>query len=104
MLMLACTTVPTRADAERLADTAITDSLAVCVQIEGPITSVYRWDAKVEHKHEIRLLFKYLKEQGSALESKMLALHPYATPEWIVVEAAYVSEKYLSWARINPHS
>lgn len=51
MLMLAWTTVPTRAEADRLADAAIAASLAVCVQIEGPVTSVYRWDSKIEHSH-----------------------------------------------------
>ena len=102
MLMLAWTTVPTRAEADRLADAAIDAGLAVCVQIEGPITSIYRWDSKIEHSQEFRLVFKCLTGHAYALESQILALHPYSTPEWIVVEAAYVSEKYLSWAQINP--
>jgi periplasmic divalent cation tolerance protein len=49
------------------------------------------------------MVFKCLKARAYALESQILALHPYSTPEWVVVEAAYVSEKYLSWAQINPH-
>jgi periplasmic divalent cation tolerance protein len=77
--------------------------LAVCVQIEGPVTSVYRWDSKIEHSQEFRMVFKCLKARAYALESQILALHPYSTPEWVVVEATYVSEKYLSWAQINPH-
>ncbi len=104
MLMLAWTTVPTRADADRLADAALAVDLAVCVQIDGPITSIYRWDSKIEHSQEFRLVFKCLSAQASALERKILALHPYTTPEWIVIEATYVSEKYLSWAQINPQS
>ena len=27
--------------------------------------------------------------------------HPYDTPEWIVIRAEKVSEKYLSWAEAN---
>jgi periplasmic divalent cation tolerance protein len=104
MLMLAWTTVAIREDADRLADAAIAAGLAVCVQIEGPITSVYRWDSKIEHNQEFRLVFKCLSARASALESQILALHPYMTPEWIVLEASHVSEKYLSWARINPQS
>jgi periplasmic divalent cation tolerance protein len=49
------------------------------------------------------MVFKCLKARAYALESQILALHPYSTPEWVVVEATYVSEKYLSWAQINPH-
>jgi len=104
MLMLAWTTVPTRADGERLADAAIAAGLAACVQIEGPITSVYRWESKIEHSQEFRLVLKCLEKQVSALESHILALHPYTTPEWILIEASHVSEKYLSWARKNPQS
>jgi len=104
MLMLAWTTVPTRADADRLAEGAIAADLAVCVQIEGPITSIYRWEAKIERSSEFRLMLKCLRKQVAALESKILAQHPYQTPEWIVVEASHVSEKYLSWAQINAQS
>lgn len=103
MLLMAWTTLPTREDAERLADAAVVAGLAVCVQIEGPITSVYRWDSKLQHSQEFRLAFKYFRSQALALESKILDLHPYTTPEWIVFEASHVSEKYLSWAQINPH-
>jgi periplasmic divalent cation tolerance protein len=30
-----------------------------------------------------------------------LATHPYDTPEWLVVRAERVAEKYLSWAQAN---
>jgi periplasmic divalent cation tolerance protein len=35
------------------------------------------------------------------LEAWILAEHPYETPEWIVVRAEHVAEKYLSWARTS---
>lgn len=76
MLLMAWTTLPTREDAERLADAAVVAGLAVCVQIEGPITSVYRWDSKLQHSQEFRLAFKYFRSQALALESKILDLHP----------------------------
>ena len=36
-----------------------------------------------------------------ALEAQVLAGHPYDTPEWLVVRAEHVGEKYLSWAEAN---
>jgi periplasmic divalent cation tolerance protein len=100
-MLLAWTTVASRADAERLAHDAIQRNLAVCVQIEGPISSHYRWQGQVERAEEFRLCFKLMAPHASALELYVTTSHPYATPEWIVVRAEHVGEKYLSWAEAN---
>ena len=100
-MFIAWTTVANRADAERLADTAVAGNLAVCVQIDGPITSHYRWHGRDERSEEFRLLFKCLPSQLSRLEEHVLGTHPYDTPEWLVVRAEHVGEKYLSWAEAN---
>ena len=98
-MLLAWTTVATAEDASRLARGAIEAGLAACVQVDGPIMSHYRWKGRIESTLEHRLLFKFLPEQAAALEAWLRARHPYDTPEWVVVRAERVSEKYLSWAR-----
>lgn len=103
-MLLAWTTVATRADADRLARDAIARKLAACVQIDGPIASHYSWQGRLEQADEFRLCFKFLPDQAAALEKHVLASHPYDTPEWLVVRAERVSEKYLSWARANSSS
>lgn len=103
-MLLAWTTVGTRADAEHLAAAAIAAGLAACVQIEGPVVSHFRWEGKTERQEEFRLCFKFLPAQLPALEQHILAAHPYATPEWLVVRAEHVGEKYLSWAEANSHT
>lgn len=100
-MLLAWTTVAYRADAERLASDVIAQNLAACVQIDGPIVAHYRWQGQVERSEEFRLLFKLLPEQAAALEKHVLAHHPYETPEWIMIPAQRVGEKYLSWATAN---
>jgi periplasmic divalent cation tolerance protein len=102
-MFIAWTTVASRADAERLAAGAVEAGLAACVQIEGPVASHYRWQGKVERSEEFRLTFKCLPAQLAALEAQVLAAHPYTTPEWLVVRAERVSEKYLSWAAAGVH-
>jgi periplasmic divalent cation tolerance protein len=104
MLMIVWTTVVAHEDADRLATTAVELNLAACVQIAGPITSHYRWEGKHEHATEFRLTFKCLPAHLAALETHILAQHPYQMPEWIVVSAAHVTQKYLSWARANAQS
>lgn len=100
-MFIAWTTVAERAEAERLAADVVAHGLAVCVQIDGPIASHYRWQGKVERAEEYRLTLKCLPRQLAALEAQVLAHHPYDTPEWIVVHAGRVGEKYLSWAEAN---
>lgn len=102
MLMIGWTTVETRAQADSLARDIVAQNLAACVQIEGPITSHYRWNGKQEETTEFRLCLKFLADRESALSKWISNHHPYETPEWIAVRAENVSEKYLSWVRSNP--
>src|SRR5207248_407721 len=90
-----------RADADRLAGEAVARNLAVCVQIDGPIVSHFRWEGRDRREEEFRLCFKVLASHASALEQHVLSQHSYAVPEWILVHPARVGEKYLSWARTS---
>jgi periplasmic divalent cation tolerance protein len=63
--------------------------------------SHYRWQGQVEQAEEFRLCFKLLPAHAAELERDILAAHPYDTPEWVVVRAESVGEKYLSWATAN---
>src|SRR5205085_7497758 len=103
-MLIVWTTVGTSADAEALAAGVVTAGLAVCVQIDGPVVSHFRWEGKHERVEEFRLCFKVLPAQLDALRSHVLAAHPYDTPEWVVICAADVGEKYLSWAKTTVHS
>ena len=103
-MLVAWTTVATLTDAERIAADVVENRLAVCVQIDGPIRSFYRWDGKMERSEEYRLMFKFLESQQSSLEVHLQRHHPYSSPEWVVVRAEHVGEKYLSWAIAVPTS
>ncbi|MEY2878467.1 MAG: hypothetical protein RLZZ15_847 [Verrucomicrobiota bacterium] len=102
-MFIAWTTVGTSAEAERLAAQAVAAGLAACVQIDGPVVSHFRWEGKMERVEEFRLTFKFAAAQLGALEALVLGAHPYDTPEWIIVRAERVGEKYLSWVRGAVH-
>ncbi|MFO1446795.1 MAG: divalent cation tolerance protein CutA [Opitutaceae bacterium] len=97
-LSVAWTTVSTREAAEQLARPLVESGLIACAQIDGPITSIYRWNGKLEESQEFRLTLKFPADRLTAVERWVHQHHPYDTPEWIVVQADAVSEKYLSWA------
>ncbi|HWA84943.1 MAG TPA: divalent-cation tolerance protein CutA [Opitutus sp.] len=100
-MLIAWTTVARREDAERLAAETVALGLAACVQIDGPSVAHYRRQGRAERAEEFRLTFKFLPNHLPALEACVLGNHPYDTPEWLVVRAEHVAEKYLSWAEAN---
>jgi periplasmic divalent cation tolerance protein len=99
-MYIAWTTVSKSEEAERMAREAISRGLAACVEI-APVVSHYRWKGGPERAEELRLGFKCLPAQLAPLEAFVLGKHPYEIPEWIVIRAERVSEKYLSWAEAN---
>jgi periplasmic divalent cation tolerance protein len=92
------TTLGTRDDALGLGRAAVEARAAACVQVVGPITSVYRWNETVQEDQEFLCL---LKVPGSKLEPLLRFVrdhHPYDTPEITAVPSAAVDERYLAWA------
>lgn len=70
--------------------------LAACVQ-EIKIRSHYTWKGELCQENEVLVLFKTKKELYPALEKKLLELHPYDTPEVLLVDAENGSAAYLAW-------
>lgn len=98
IMNIAWTTTETREQAEKLARLAVEEGLAACVQIEGPITSFYRWKGAVEKADEFRLTLKVLRKNAPALKALVHQNHPYEIPQWTEADLADVGEKYRKWA------
>ena len=93
------TTVADEEQARDMASGAVEARLAACVQIVGPITSVYRWRENVERDREFLLLMKVPAGGLDRLVSFVRARHPYEVPELTAVPSGFVDERYLAWAR-----
>ena len=91
------TTTDKRDDAERISRTLVEMRLAGCVQIVGPITSIYRWKGKIETAGEWLCLIKSRRECYGALEKTIRSLHSYETPEIIALPIETGSRAYLQW-------
>jgi periplasmic divalent cation tolerance protein len=100
-LLIGWTTLETENDARRLAHELVERKLAVCIQIEGPIHSVYRWEGRVTEAEEWRLMVKHLPGVSQDLSAFLQTAHPYTNPEWVVVAADYIAPMYLEWAQSN---
>ncbi len=93
------TTAGSREDAERIGRELVEQRLAACVQIDGPIASIYQWQGAIESAEEWRLSIKSLRALFSDLEAAIRRLHPYETPEILGTEITDVSEAYGEWLR-----
>ncbi|MFE4669400.1 divalent-cation tolerance protein CutA [Streptomyces sp. NPDC056716] len=91
------TTTDSADKAQSLASSAVEARVAACAQIEGPITSVYRWDGVVQTDPEWRVLYKTTLDRYPALEAHIKIVHDYDTPEIIATPVTHGSAEYLSW-------
>ena len=93
---LLLTTLDADADASGLARTLVEEGLAACVNILPAMRSIYRWNGAIEEAREQQLLIKTSPGAVDALKARLLELHPYETPELLVLDAGG-SAAYLRW-------
>jgi periplasmic divalent cation tolerance protein len=86
-------------DAERIARSLVEMRLAGCVQIVGPVMSIYRWKGRIESAGEWLCLVKSHKDRYGAIEEAIRSLHPYEIPEIIALPIIAGSGDYLDWLR-----
>ena len=98
-LVVATTTVEKQAQADEIARQIIDARLAACIQIDGPITSHYVWDRSPQRSAEWRLTIKTLASAAAALAELVHRIHPYDTPQWVVLPTLDVSPDYYRWAQ-----
>jgi periplasmic divalent cation tolerance protein len=95
--MQVVTTVDSEESGERLARGIVDARLAACVQIVGPIRSLYWWQGSIDDTRETQLIIKTTSECLTALEVYIKENHSYETPEIIATEISWGSREYLDW-------
>ena len=93
------TTLASEADADRLASVLVEERLAACVQVSGPVASVYRWSGVVTRATEWVCSAKTGADRLPALCSRIRELHSYDQPEIIATEIAAGDPGYLAWVQ-----
>ena len=95
--LLVITTLPDLESAERLAAELVEGSLAACVNIGAEVTSVYRWEGKLQRGTERMLTIKTNSACYVALEQAIVSNHPYELPEVIALPITTGLNEYLAW-------
>ncbi len=91
------TTAASLDEANHLGSTFVEERLAACATIIPSVASIYSWKGKLETSSETMLLLKTGSEQLAALEARLIQLHSYETPEFLVLPVEAGSRAYLEW-------
>jgi periplasmic divalent cation tolerance protein len=96
---LVLVTAPDVKTARMLARAALKTRLIACANLLAGIQSHYWWQGKIESAAETLILFKTTTANLIALEKIVLDLHPYDTPEFLVVGITKGNKRYLDWLK-----
>jgi periplasmic divalent cation tolerance protein len=91
------TTAGSKEEAQKIAHGLVEARLAACVNIVGPMESVYRWKNKVESSAEFLLVIKTTAAAFEAVRDAIKKLHSYELPECVMVYIEDGSVEYLAW-------
>ncbi|MBN2419302.1 MAG: divalent-cation tolerance protein CutA [Deltaproteobacteria bacterium] len=83
--------------AREIAESLLDKGLAACVQISGPLTSLYKWEGKSVEDQEWLLIAKSDRDHYPELEKQVKKLHAYEVPEILAVAVEDGNRDYLNW-------
>ena len=87
----------TAEEAERIGRTVIDERLAACINILGPVRSIYRWQAAVETADEVAAILKTTDIAADALITRIAGLHSYEVPCIVTWPIDKVLASYADW-------
>lgn len=103
-LLLIRITCPSRRVAEDIADAVLEARLAACANLEGPVTSSYRWKGVIEQSFEFILWLKAPEANWAKIDALVQEAHPYDVPAIVAMPLTHVSSAYEAWALENTES
>lgn len=95
--IIVTTAIDSEEGAQKIAHTLVSQHLAACVHVAGPITSTYWWQGKLEVEKEWTCAAKTRQELYNEIEQAIHAAHPYDEPEIVAIPIVKGSQSYLQW-------
>ena len=91
------TTTPSKELAQQIARALVEQRLAACVQIAGPVESVYSWQDEIETATEWQCWIKTTAARYAEVERTIRELHSYTVPEILALPITAGNSDYLKW-------
>jgi periplasmic divalent cation tolerance protein len=90
-------TCESREQAEKIAESVVTDKFAACVNILPGVRSCYVWQRQLTWSNEVVCLIKTTRGRFAQLEERIKSLHSYEVPEIAAVTIEDVYKRYAEW-------
>jgi periplasmic divalent cation tolerance protein len=90
-------TLPSSDKAAEIARVLVREGLIACMSILPQVRSVYFWDGELCDAAEVMCIMKTRADRIDALCARLLTLHPYEVPEFLVLDVKTGYDPYLSW-------
>jgi periplasmic divalent cation tolerance protein len=84
-------------EAEHIGRLCVDERLAACVNILGPIRSIYRWNGAVETAEEVAAIFKTTEAEADDLITRIAGLHSYEVPCVVTCPIDKILGPYADW-------
>jgi len=95
--VLVLSTGPDDESTDALARALVDEKLAACVNVLPSMTSLYRWRGAVEQSRERQLIIKTTRSILPRLHARLVELHSYELPEFVVLDITSGGNDYLAW-------
>ena len=82
---------------EQIASFIVEKKLGACVNRVEKVSSLYRWQGKIEKDQEELLIVKTSAQKFKELLKGVKGIHPYSVPEIIALPIAEGLDEYLNW-------
>jgi periplasmic divalent cation tolerance protein len=88
-----------KVEARQIGTALVESRLAACVNIIDQMTSLYRWEGKIQEDQEVILIAKTTQKNVPALKEKVKEMHSYDCPCIVCLPVAEGYEPFLEWIR-----
>src|SRR5688572_28112102 len=96
-VLVVFSTFPSPDKAAEVARTLVTEHLAACVNLVGPVRSIYRWQGEISDDSETLAVIKTTSERFEMMRKRLVELHPYEVAEVIALPVEAGHAPYLAW-------
>ncbi len=90
-------TAGSKEEARSIGQCLVEEHLAACVNIIDQMTSIYRWQDKVESAEETVLIAKTVSAKVGALTERVKILHSYECPCVVSLNVNDGNQEFLEW-------
>ena len=95
--VLVYSTFPTPESAEAAGVRLVDSGLAACINLIAGMTSIYRWEGKLNRDVETVMIIKTRASLAERVVAEARRDHPYANPAFLTLPVEGGSAPYIEW-------